>query len=68
MVFIFRLMVINAFYYHFFIENKRYVLNEKKNMRSMRNPPYEIQAWSKELSKPPLTKEVYIKGTKGQYK
>ena len=44
MVFIFRLMVINAFYYHFFIRNKRYVLNEKKNMRSMRNPPYEIQA------------------------
>ena len=37
-------------------------------MRSMRNPPYEIQTWSKELSKPPLTKEGYIKGTKGLYK
>ena len=31
----------------------------------MRNPPHEVQAWSKELSKSPLTKECYTRGTKG---
>ena len=28
----------------------------------MRNPPHDLQTWSKELSKPPLTKEGYTKG------
>ena len=32
----------------------------------MRDPPHEVQTWSKELGKPPLTKEGYIKGTKGR--
>ena len=43
-----------------------YVLIEKRDMRRMRNPPHKVQAWSKELSKPPLTKESYTRGTKGR--
>ena len=34
-------------------------------MRKMRNPPHEVQAWSKELSKLPLTKEGYSIDAKG---
>ena len=43
------------------MRNKIYVLIEKRDRRRMRNPPYEVQALSKELSKPPLTKEDYTR-------
>ena len=50
---------------YIFIRNKIYVLIEKRNMRRMRNPLHEVQVWSKELSKPPLTKDGYTRGWKG---
>ena len=33
----------------------------------MKNPPHEIQTWSKGPKKPPLYKEDYTKGTKKDY-
>ena len=36
-------------------------------MRRMRNPPHDIQTWSKDPKKPPLYREDYTKGTKKTY-
>ena len=59
----------NILFFCFVFDQKQNIyINKKRNTRRMRNPPHDVQIWSKEQSKPLVTKEGYTRGTKSLYK